>query len=396
MSTTMKKTGMSALAESLDVPDESYDLAAARYKDIGEWLNDPTKSASARFKPRISPQGSFRLGTVTRPPAGQEYDLDLTCCLQEGITPATHTQKALKLIVGGDLEQYRKARNIQDALEGKHRCWRLNYRDHVDFHIDTVPGIPYDAAGQLRLHESMVKFGVQDALAKRISEEALSITDDRHAAYAAISPDWHISNPEGFARWFESRMRQAAQLLESRAQFFKVASIEKLPVYRWRTPLQRALQMLKQHRDVMFKDQQERKPISIIITTLAAHAYQGEEDIQDTLDRVLADMDKYIRRDHPRVPNPVNPAEDFADKWATPAGRALQLEQNFHGWLARARVDFGLVAQARDKGTFEEQSAKKFGVKVRESVLSDLFGGTARPTPTVHRVQDAPRPWRRQ
>jgi hypothetical protein len=396
MSTTIKKTGASALAESLDVADESYELASARYGDIGKWLNDPSKSASARFKPRIFPQGSFRLGTVTQPPAGQGYDLDLACCLQDGVTPATHTQKALKLIVGGDLEQYRKARNIQDPLEEKHRCWRLNYQDHVNFHIDTVPSVPYDVAGRSRLRESMVKFGVVDQLAKLISEDALAITDDRHPTYSQLSPDWNISNPEGFARWFESRMRQAAQLLESRAEFFKVASIEKLPVYRWKTPLQQALQMLKQHRDIMFKDQQERKPISIIITTLAAHAYRGEEDVQDTLDRVLADMGKYIRRDHPRVPNPVNPAEDFADKWATQAGRALQLEQNFHGWLTRARVDFGLIAQAKDKGSFEEQSMKKFGVRVKESALAGLFSAASRPLPTVHKIHDAPKPWRKQ
>jgi hypothetical protein len=35
-----------------------------------------------------------------------------------------------------------------------------------------------------------------------------------------------------------------------------------------KTPLQQAVQILKRHRDMMFADDPEHKPISVIITTL--------------------------------------------------------------------------------------------------------------------------------
>ena len=58
-----------------------------------------------------------------------------------------------------------------------------------------------------------------------------------------------------------------------------------------------------------------RKPISIIITTLAAQAYRGETDLQETTLGLLDRMLGLINHETLRVPNPVNPEEDFADKW---------------------------------------------------------------------------------
>ncbi|MBI5293749.1 MAG: nucleotidyltransferase, partial [Chloroflexi bacterium] len=75
-------------------------------------------------------------------------------------------------------------------------------------------------------------------------------------------------------------------------------------------------------------------------------------------------MSKHIRSVHPRVSNPVNPQEDFADRWGTAEGRALQLEQNFHNWLTQARADFGHVAKPKDRGFFEEQAQQKFGARI--------------------------------
>src|SRR5690625_6274351 len=57
------------------------------------------------------------------------------------------------------------------------------------------------------------------------------------------------------------------------------------------------------------------KPISIIITTLAARAYRGEANLIDAVRAVPLRMMREINSTEPRVPNPVNPEEDFADKW---------------------------------------------------------------------------------
>jgi hypothetical protein len=89
----------------------------------------------------------------------------------------------------------------------------------------------------------------------------------------------------------------------------------------------------------MFISHPDSKPISIILTTLAAAAYQGEEDLVGALERILQDMDSYVLPAQPRVPNPVNPSEDFADKWNNPEYAHLKFKVNFRQWLQQARAD---------------------------------------------------------
>jgi len=91
-----------------------------------------------------------------------------------------------------------------------------------------------------------------------------------------------------------------------------------------------------------FRHNPDAQPISIIITTLAARAYQGEADLGDAMERILEQMGNLIHSTRPRVPNPVNPAEDFADKWYTEEGRKKRLEENFHTWLTAAKADLQL------------------------------------------------------
>ena len=88
------------------------------------------------------------------------------------------------------------------------------------------------------------------------------------------------------------------------------ASVEDVPPYEWKTPLQRSIQVLKRHRDVMFRDNPLVGPISIIITNLAAHAYAGETDLGSALTNTVERMPQYVNPTRPRVPNPANPAED--------------------------------------------------------------------------------------
>jgi hypothetical protein len=202
---------------SLDIPESAYEKAEARYKDLGEWF-DREESRCSPFSPHIYPQGSFRLGTVVRPVTGPlEYDLDLGCRLRFGITKFTHTQKQLKNLVGADLEAYRKARQIESALEEKNRCWRLPHKDEVRFHIDAVPSIPEDDVTKASLKEAMIKTGSVKALAESVTSLAGAITDKRSPDFERISHQWRISNSEGFALWFETRMKLAILVLEQHA-----------------------------------------------------------------------------------------------------------------------------------------------------------------------------------
>lgn len=384
---------------SLDIPESAYEKAEARYKDLGEWF-DREESDCSPFGPHIYAQGSFRLGTVVRPITGPlEYDLDLGCRLRWGITKSSHTQKELKALVGGDVEAYREARQIESVLEEKNRCWRLPYKDEVHFHIDAVPSIPEDEVIKASLKEAMMKAGSVKALAESVTNLAGAITDKGSPAFDKISPNWKVSNSEGFALWFESRMKLAMQVLEEHALMAKAAKVDDLPAREWKSPLQQAIQILKRHRDVMFQDASDSAPISVIITTLAAMGYRGEPDAASALERILSDMHLYVLRTIPRVPNPVNPVEDFADKWYDPKYAQHKLEDSFWNWLEAARRDFKIIADARDVTYLDEQVHAKFAASIDKDRLKEKLGQASINVVTrskVHVVSESPaKPWAR-
>jgi len=398
MSNKTNRETIEQIAATIEIPETAYEKAENRYKDLGEWFGRPQAKCS-KFDPHIYAQGSFRLGTVVRPlNETDEYDLDLGCRLRQGVSKSTHTQKQLKMLVGVDLEDYRKARGIKNNLEEKRRCWRLQYADEMSFHMDAVPSIPEEARRKQSLNEAMVKAGSATDLALRVAGFAGAITDNRRANYAVISPDWRVSNSEGYALWFESRMKLAMALLEKRAFEAKAAQVDDLPARKWKSPLQQCVQILKRHRDVMFSDDPDGQPISIIITTLAARAYQGETDTATALERILTDMGSYVRRTSPRVPNPVNPfEEDFADKWADPKYRHLDLETKFWWWLDQAQADFEAIGKSRDANFIVEQAKTKFSATLDSDVLKARLGlGSVHivTAPKIHTIAENPaKPW---
>lgn len=94
-------------------------------------------------------------------------------------------------------------------------------------------------------------------------------------------------------------------------------SVEDVPLWRVRTPLHRAVQVLKRHRDLAFALDPENKPPSSLITTLAVRAYGGEQDLLAALVGVVNRMPEHIqdRNGVEWVENPVCEGENFADKW---------------------------------------------------------------------------------
>lgn len=375
-----QSTPLTEILDSIDVPESAYEKAETRYQDLGNWFGRPD-ARCAQFEPHIHPQGSFRLGTIVRPlDENGEYDLDIACRLTSGISKATHTQKNLKDLVGADLRDYRTARGIKASPEEKHRCWRLQYADVLRFHMDVVPTIPETTLRKLHLREALIKAGVDTDLVELLSKSLGAITDDRRQSFTVISDDWLPSDPEGFAKWFETRMRLAKGLVERAVLDAKAATIDDLPAHRWRSPLQRCVQLLKRHRDVMFADDEDAKPPSIILTTLAGRAYQGEADVENALAQILATMGDWVRPVWPRIPNPVNPPEDFADRWLDPASAHLGLETKFWRWLQAAQRDFRDFAPGTRRGLIVESARSKFGVALRPTnSLGSLVQSAAAP-----------------
>ncbi len=375
LSVEKKNIVLNEILRNLELPEIAYKKAKERYEDLGEELSKP-KSKIHKYKPHVYSQGSFRLGTAIKPINEDDaYDLDLACELEEGITKKDSTQKHVKELVGEELEKYRISRGIKEQLEAKHRCWRLEYQDELNFHIDIVPCIPEEEEKRNLIKEAMLREGIDTLLSESVANLTVAITDDRHKKYDKISDDWKISNPQGYAKWFESRMKLAPpEFLQQRALFLEKANIDELPVFEWKTPLQQAIQLLKRHRDIMFKDNSDSKPISIIITTLAAKAYNGETEISETVLNILNRMGNFVNANKPKVPNPVDPSEDFADKWYDEKYQKYELEKNFYLWLNGAKVNFDLLFATDDPSIISERIEQKFKISLDKKILSNKLG----------------------
>jgi hypothetical protein len=384
---------LKSILEKIELPDGAYEKAEKRYQDIGAWFHR-SDSSCAVYDPHVSSQGSFRLGTAIKPDSGEEYDLDMGCNLKKGLSKGQITQERLKHLIGDELELYREARGIKEELVEKKRCWRLEYADGLSFHMDIVPCIPESDVARGVLRQRMIESSrLDDALAQRVSELAVSITDNTDPQYRMTTDNWRISNPEGYARWFESRMKTAQSVIHEREMSFK-ASIDSLPYYKWKTPLQQAIQLLKRHRDTMFIENQDSKPISVIITTLAAKAYNGEADLSSALSNILAGMGNHIHSVIPLVPNPVNPAEDFADKWYDEKCAHLRLRENFDRWLVQARADFKAICSKTNSQLVVEAADRGLDITLDAKAVAYALGLSAAvitPTKTIHASD--PKPW---
>lgn len=284
------------IANLIAIPKSKYEEAENHYKAVGEWLAGEN-SDLARYNPDIYAQGSFALGTAIKPIGREEYDVDAVCKLD--LSLCNITQAELKHLVGNRLKAHDKYKGM---LEEKRRCWALNYSDSSKFHLDILPAIP----------DNEVHFNI-NTYRNYNSVEALYITDNEKEDYSKISYNWLKSNPKDYAKWFKERMfltNQQNRVINC------CESVDDLPLFRKTTILQKTIQLLKYHRNLKYS-QHEHKPISIIITTLAAKAYSGENNIYDAMKNIVSNMSQYIERrgNEYWIANPVNSDENFADKW---------------------------------------------------------------------------------
>jgi hypothetical protein len=294
-------------AEELDISDTLFDRAVTSYTALGEYINN-----HCDYPVSVYTQGSFRLGTVIRPLNDEdEYDLDLVS--EVSGTPSI-SAKNLKMLIGSIL---RNSKRYSSMLEEKKRCWRIEYSDEAQFHLDITPAIP---------DKSVIG--------------AILVTNKENAGQYSFT----FSNPKGYSEWFDKR-KQTTEMIK-KAKVFEAAGVEPVKTRdnKVKLPLQRAIQILKRHRDKMFESSPDDKPISIIITTLAASAYKGELGVYDALKTIVETMHIYIRKDNGEysILNPCNPKENFADKWNSVPAKA----RAFYSWLRKVQDDIITITPA--------------------------------------------------
>ena len=285
-----------SLVKSLDISENNYKNAVKGYESFGKWLNR-RESLVANFGAKIYPQGSFALGTAIKPINDRDdYDIDLVCEVY-GFNRDKITQEDFKSMIGVEVKRYHQSYNFKEPIEEGRRCWTLNYAEVANFHMDILPAI-FEKGNDV------------------VKNTKIYITDKTADNYHTISKDWPTSNPKAYQNWFKERNTTFKKLHRILAES-KGVSIDDVPEYLVKTPLQKVIQIAKRHRDLFFKNY-ERKPISIIITTLFAKAYNGEESVEDIFRFVVPKLIKQFESDKEgnyRLRNPVNQDEFFTDRW---------------------------------------------------------------------------------
>lgn len=294
------------IADELSISQTMAKKAIASYESVGSWLADCEPALDIK----IMPQGSFNLGTVIKPLTDtDDYDIDLVCLLENG---GKLEAEKIKTVVGDRLKEHKTYYNMLEK-EGK-RCWTLQYDE---FHMDILPSVPKNAPFNLHTNTDI-------RLTHKVANNQY---EDRY------------SNPYQYKIWFEERMKTILQATKKEYAFRNNVDINLVSTSHVKTPLQKAIQLLKRHRDQMFdKVDCDNAPISIIITTLAAKAYNNEVNLYDTLKNLVNLMPNYIDIDKTgkyKIENPVMKDENFADKWNENPRKA----ECFNRWINVVRED---------------------------------------------------------
>ncbi len=334
--------------QELELPQTKREAAESAYNSVGGWLNDcPTMGP---FRPVIFPQGSMALGTTVKPLNREEFDIDLICHLTLGDEQLP--QARVKSAVGDRLNAHATYREM---LEEFKRCWRLNYAEETQLHLDITPAVKNSGC----------------------PNGGLCVTDKEARA-------WQPSHPKGYIDRFNERAvlqpRFRERPFEQKDESISIkAKLEPFPEH---TPfkglLRRTVQIVKRHRCIYFEHRLKKAPISIILTTLVAKAYEAValsgsvyETEFDVVCDVISQMPDFIeqRRNNARlefwIPNETTEGENFAEKW----NKDPELPKAFFEWHPIAVQHFTTLAEAVDaEGTFsifESISGKKTSAAVR-------------------------------
>lgn len=279
---------LARIAQELQLDKTRLDRMESAYNTVAELLKNDEDFFEGLII-EVYAQGSKRIGTTVRPINDEDFDLDVVLHIYDPYYNHTPEQIYNALVKALEKNNYYKS-----IMEKKKRCIRLNYKS--DFHMDILP-----ACMPNLFEKEMIK----------IPQKALK--------------NWSSGNPKGFSGWFLNIASTAQKpMLRQYADILLKAQVEteELPKELYlKTPLQRAVQLLKRYRDIFFQDR-DYKVSSIVITTLTAQLYQAENSIFEAIDnivlRIKTNYIEAVNKGHRfKVFNPVNSEEDFTDSWTS-------------------------------------------------------------------------------
>lgn len=331
------------IAAEIEISKTESDKAKESYEAVGKFLDNNIKE----YDLKVFPQGSFRLGTVIKPISDkEEYDIDLVVVIDNKFNSA----KELKNIVGDALKA--SDRYSKKIEEGK-RCWTIEYSESANYHMDILPTIKSSTYNDTK-------------------ELIMTHKEEKNSEY-----EFRQTNPEAYYEWFVKRMEEERKKLTEEYAIRNKLEIIDVPEYEIKTTLQIAIEILKRYRDVKFQENPEIKPISIILTTLMARVYTGNENVYELIEKFSNEYSMYLEKDEEGniiIKNPINEKENFADKWPKHPER----KEAFFKFLTELKRDL-IKNRILLEGNIMEQATfykKIFGENIVNRVYENIANET--------------------
>lgn len=351
----MRKTEIYSLLDeicrALELTAAQLEAARTSYEAVAEWLSASDNPLLKWIE--IYAHGSTGLGTTVRPLLREDFDVDLICKVLR--FAADRPPAELKRIVG---ERLKENARYASMLEEKKRCWRLNYAR--EYHLDISPTI----------------------INAQCSNGGELVPDKKLREFKP-------TNPKGYKALFERRAALMPSLRVGKAVAAKDrASVEPFPVHGVvKGILRRTVQILKRHRDVHFQEViEDVAPISIIITTLAAQAYEycvktftfdSELDVLVATIRLMPhfiDQPVVNGRRMYVVANETTIGENFAERWNTEPARAAA----FYSWHAKALADFEALPDLEGIDVIARSLGRSLGSAIVGKVVDARAGAVSK------------------
>ena len=344
------------IISKLDITKSQYEKAKERYEAVGKWLANGEYCLTGGSKiclkdGKIYPQGSIRLATTVKPIGQEEFDVDLVF-YSPNVSIDDINPSELNRLIGDRLRANSDYKRMMEASPNNGRLkrgWRITYAD--EFHLDITPSIN-----------------------NHTEENNSELVPDRKLQ------DWKPSNPKDYADWFDECSKQIPQIdyltRDSITLSCESHEVVDFPENNDVKPLlKRYVQILKRHRDIMFKDK-DHKPISIIITTLATHAYNKcvssnrYDNELDLLTDIIKIMPEFIEgyEGHYKISNPTTKFENFAERWnEVPAKKNA-----FDLWHESALKFFEELYKLSGQHTIFKKLERGFGKEPVSIVYDDI------------------------
>lgn len=268
----------SFLTDTVNLNQSRIDLLEGRVETIEEFLSN------SDFKPRIlrfSPQGSWAVKTIIKPPNGDDFDADELVFVEAvaGWEPEDYIAELYRVF--HDSDRYKK------LVRNGTRCVTLDYKN--DFHLDIVV--------------------------------CIRLKDGNHFWFVVCNSktnEYELTDGEGFAAWFAGRNAITGS-----------------------NHLRKVTRLVKYLRDIKRRFSAK----SVLLATLLGNTVEDwhapfaatyYSDVPTALKTIFGHLDDWLqaRSAMPTVTNPALPDEDFNRHWDQ--GKYENFREKIHqyrGWI---------------------------------------------------------------